>query len=87
MCSWHDSQWQQGKIQEIMTATVKMESFDDKKENWETYVEWVEQFFVVSDIDDDHKMPTLLSLISGKTYTLLRIFLQWRSQLQSPLNR
>ena len=29
-------------------------------------------FFLANDIDDDHKVPTLLSLIGGKTYTLLR---------------
>ena len=60
------------KIQEIMTAIGKIESFHDTKENWETYVERVEQFFLANDIDDDHKVPTLLSLIGGKTYTLPR---------------
>ena len=35
-------------------------------------MERVEQFFLANDIDDDHKVPTLLSLIGGKTYTLLR---------------
>ena len=65
-------QWRRGKIQVIMTTIGKIESFDDTKENWETYVERVEQFFLANDIDDDHKVPTLLSLIGGKTYTLLR---------------
>ena len=55
-----------------MTTIWKIESFDDTKENWETYMERVEQFFLASDIDDDHKVPTLLSLIGGKTYTLQR---------------
>ena len=49
-----------------MTTIGKIESFDDTKENWETYVERVEQFFLANDIDDDHKVPTLLSLIGGK---------------------
>ena len=35
-------------------------------------MELVEQLFLANDIDDDHKVPTLLSLIGGKTYTLLR---------------
>jgi len=52
-----------------MTAIRKLESFDDTKEYWETYVERVEQLFLD---DDDHKVPTLLSLIGGKTYSLLR---------------
>ena len=55
-----------------MTTVGKTESFDGTKENWETYVERVEQFFLANDIDYDHKVPTLLSLISGKTCTLLR---------------
>ena len=42
-----------------MTAFGKIESFDATKENWETYVERVEQFFLANDIDDGHKVPTL----------------------------
>ena len=55
-----------------MTTIGKIESFDGIKENWETYVERVELFFLANDIDDDHKVPTLVSLIGGKTYTLLK---------------
>ena len=55
-----------------MTAFGKIESFDATKENWETYVEREEQFLLANDIDDDHKVQTLLSLIGGKTYTQLR---------------
>ena len=55
-----------------MTVIGKIESFDETQEKWETYVERVEQFFLVNNIDDDHQVPTLLSLISSKTYTLLR---------------
>ena len=32
----------------------------------------VEQFFLANNTDEDHQVPTLLSLICGKTYTLLR---------------
>ena len=55
-----------------MTAIGKLESFDDSKEYWETYVERVEQFVLANDIDDDHKVSTLLSLIGRKTCSLLR---------------
>ena len=61
-----------GKIQEIMIAIGKIESFDDTNEKWETYAERVEQFFLANDLDDDRKVPTLLSFIGGKTFTLLR---------------
>ena len=55
-----------------MTTIGKIESFDETQEKWETYVERVEQFFLANNIDDDHRVPTLLSLIGGKTYALLR---------------
>ena len=55
-----------------MTTIGKIESFDDTKENCETYVKRVEQFFLANDIDADHKVPALLSLIGRKIYTLLR---------------
>ena len=66
-----------------MTTIGKIESFDDTKENWETYVERLEQFFLANDIDDDHKVPTLLSLIGGKTYTLLKDLLAPEKPLAS----
>ena len=43
-----------------MTTIGKIERFDDTKENWETYLERVKQFFFANDINDDHKVPTLL---------------------------
>ena len=55
-----------------MTVIGKIGSFDETQEKWETYVEWVEQFFLANNIDEDHQVPTLLSLIGSKTYTLLR---------------
>ena len=35
-------------------------------------MERVEQFFLANNIDEDHQVSTLLSLIGSKTYTLLR---------------
>ena len=55
-----------------MTIIWRIESFDDTKENWETYVERAEQFFLANDIDNDHKVQTLLNLIDGKICTVLR---------------
>ena len=70
-----------------MTTVGKTESFDGTKENWETYVERVEQFFLANDIDYDHKVPTLLSLISGKTCTLLRDLLAPEKLATKPLRK
>jgi len=50
----------------------KIEPFDDSCENWVTYVERVEQYFITNDVDTDKRVPALLSLIGSKTYGLLR---------------
>ena len=55
-----------------MTTIWRIESFDDAKENWETYLERAEQFFLANDIHNNHKVQTLLNLIDGKIYTVLR---------------
>ena len=52
-----------------MNAIGKIESFNEK---WETYVERVEQLFLANHIDDNHQVPTLVSLIGSKTHTLMR---------------
>ena len=55
-----------------MTTIGKIDVFDETQETWETYVERVQNFFAVNDVNDDHKVPTLLSLIGSKTYSLLK---------------
>ena len=50
----------------------KKESFYETQEKWEIYVQRVEQFFLANNIEEDPQVPTLLSLIGSKTYTLLR---------------
>ena len=55
-----------------MTTIGKIDVFDETQESWETYVERVQHFFAANDVDDEHKVPTLLSLIESKTYSLLK---------------
>ena len=55
-----------------MTTIGKIDVFDETQESWETYVERVQHFFAANDVDDEHKVPTLLSLIGSKTYSLLK---------------
>ena len=50
----------------------KIEAFDETQESWESYTERLEQYFKVNKVDDELKVAALLSLIGGKTYTLLR---------------
>jgi 5-hydroxyisourate hydrolase-like protein (transthyretin family) len=51
-----------------MTTIGKIDVFDENQESWETYVERVQHFFAANDVDDNHQVPTLLSLIGSKTY-------------------
>jgi hypothetical protein len=39
---------------------------------WTSYTERLEQYFAVNDIAEDKEVPALLTLLGGKTYTLLR---------------
>ena len=53
----------------------KIEAFDETQETWESYTERLEQYFKVNKVEDNFKVAAvaaLLSLIGGKTYTLLR---------------
>ncbi|XP_062582729.1 uncharacterized protein K02A2.6-like [Saccostrea cucullata] len=50
----------------------KIEPFDETIESWESYVERFEQYFEVNEIDPGKKVSSLLCLIGGKLYSLLR---------------
>jgi hypothetical protein len=50
----------------------KIEAFDETIEPWSSYVERLEQYFKANKVDDSLKVASLLSLIGGKTYNLLR---------------
>jgi len=42
-----------------------------EKEKVTAYLEWVQMFLFVNSIQEDKKVPVLLSVIGGKTYVLL----------------
>ena len=50
----------------------KIEPFDESVENWTSYVERLEEYFKVNKVDNNMKVSALLSLVGGKTYSLLR---------------
>ena len=56
----------------MSTLLGNLESFDEKTEDWSSYIERVEQFFIANGVKEEKHVPTLLSVIGGKTYTLLR---------------
>ncbi|CAC5364000.1 unnamed protein product [Mytilus coruscus] len=50
----------------------KIENFNDGIEQWTSCTERLEQYFAVNEINNDKRVPALLSLIGGKTCALLR---------------
>ena len=50
----------------------KIEPFDEGQETWTTYQERLEEYFAVNEIANDKKVSALLTLLGGKTYSLLR---------------
>lgn len=52
----------------------RMDTFDLKVEEWSTYVERLEMFFVVNtcNVPDGKKAASLLTLIGGRMYALLK---------------
>ncbi|XP_041931246.1 LOW QUALITY PROTEIN: uncharacterized protein K02A2.6 [Alosa sapidissima] len=50
----------------------RLDAFDSSTEDWNTYVERLEQFFVANEVEADKYVPVLLSVMGGKAYSLLR---------------
>ena len=50
----------------------RKENFDPKVEEWSTYVERLEMFLVVNNVPDEKKAASVLTLIGGKMYALLK---------------
>ena len=46
--------------------------FNDLTETWKSYTERVKQFFAANEIANEKKVPALLAMMGGKTYSLLR---------------
>lgn len=50
----------------------KIDPYDEATEPWPCYKERLDQYFVVNEINDQKKVPALLSMVGGPTYRLLR---------------
>ena len=49
----------------------KIEAFDETNDDWNAYVERIEQFFIANEIKDNKQVAVMLSLMGNKTYGLL----------------
>ena len=47
-------------------------NFNDLTETWKSYTERVKQYFAANEIANEKKVPALLAMMGGKTYSLLR---------------
>ena len=57
----------------MATALIgSIEAFDASANDWETYAARLEQFLDANSIKEEKKVATLLTLIGGPTYQLLR---------------
>lgn len=56
-----------------MTHYGKIESFDEEVDDWNEYIERMEQYFCANEVvDGDKQRAILLSVCGGKTYKLIR---------------
>ncbi|KAF8789687.1 hypothetical protein HNY73_007608 [Argiope bruennichi] len=54
------------------SSNISFESYDASVEDWSSYVERLESYFVVNGIEDKMKVPAILSLMGATTYKLLK---------------
>ncbi|XP_063616234.1 uncharacterized protein LOC134796931 [Cydia splendana] len=52
-------------------AIGKLEVFNVESDSWSTYVERLEQYFVVNETKEEHKVPTLITVMGNQAYELL----------------
>ncbi|GFT76976.1 transposon Tf2-11 polyprotein [Trichonephila clavipes] len=54
------------------SSNINFESYDASVEDWSSYVERLESYFVVNGIEDKMEVPAILSLMGATTYKLLK---------------
>ncbi|GBO19057.1 hypothetical protein AVEN_43125-1 [Araneus ventricosus] len=51
---------------------LPMETFNNEFEVFTSYIDRLEMFFETNNVQDDKKVPTMITLLSAKTYSLLK---------------
>ncbi|CAH2073821.1 unnamed protein product, partial [Iphiclides podalirius] len=52
-------------------AIGKIGTFDLEKDNWEAYIDRLEQYFIVNQVKTEIQVPTLITVIGGEAYELM----------------
>jgi len=55
-----------------MSSYGKIQEYSEEGEDFESYIERVEQYFSANDIEDKKKVPIFLTVIGPKTYAILK---------------
>ncbi|GBN40060.1 hypothetical protein AVEN_1142-1 [Araneus ventricosus] len=55
-----------------LPQSLPMEPFNAEVETFTSYLDRLEMFFTTNNVPDDKKVPTMITLLSAKTYALLR---------------
>ena len=64
-----DPMQQPEKFRAFATMSIgKIEAFDETNDNWNAYVERIEQYFIANEIKDNKQVAVMLSLMGNKTY-------------------
>ena len=62
------------KVRAFATMPIgKIEAFDETNDDWNAYVEPIEQYFIANEIKEDKQVAVTLSLMGNKTYGLLQL--------------
>ncbi len=55
-----------------MPTIGSLREFNDKEEEWESYIERLEQYFIANNVEADKKVAVLISTVGANTYALMK---------------
>ena len=55
-----------------MPTIGPLREFNDKEEEWESYIERLEQYFIANNVEADKKVAVLISTVGANTYALMK---------------
>ncbi|GBM67055.1 hypothetical protein AVEN_214385-1 [Araneus ventricosus] len=59
-----------------LPQSIPMEVFNEEVETFASYLDRLKMFFTKNNVPNDKKVPTMITLLSAKTYALLKNLLE-----------
>ena len=72
---------------EVTMSEKCISQFNSDEESWESYIERLEQYFVLHGTANDKKVSALLTFMGPKTYLLLKDLLGLQKPSEKTINR